>query len=153
MVIKCFFLFFSLRLQAILNFPKYCEPVVKGEGNYSFTIIVFLLKKISVRSKLLKFFPFWSSKWTWYTETLEKYWTSFEESHADCLSQGNIKVIFYVVCLLFLYLLFVIFTKVYMFSFTFFTWRKNWFQSFLIILRRTNNFQPAHCTRHISNSC
>ncbi|KAB0399119.1 hypothetical protein E2I00_017644 [Balaenoptera physalus] len=41
--------------QAVLNFPKYCEPVVKGEGNYNFTIIIFLLKKVSVISKLLKF--------------------------------------------------------------------------------------------------
>lgn len=76
--------------------------MVKGEGNYNFTVIIFLLKKISVRSKLLKFSPLWGSKWTWYSQALEKYWTSFEESHADCLSQRNIKVIFYLLYILFL---------------------------------------------------
>lgn len=35
----------------------------------------------------------WCSKWTWHSQTLEEYWTSFEEGNADCLSPGNIQVI------------------------------------------------------------
>lgn len=46
MVISAFSLFFCfLYLQAVLNFPKYCEPVVKGEGNYGCNLLIFLLKK------------------------------------------------------------------------------------------------------------
>lgn len=33
------------------------------------------------------------SEWTRHPQTLEKYWTSFEEGNADCLSPGNIQVI------------------------------------------------------------
>lgn len=33
------------------------------------------------------------SKWTWHPQALEKYWTSFEEGNANCLSPGNIQVI------------------------------------------------------------
>lgn len=104
---SAFSLFFSLYLQAVLNFPKYCEPVVKGEGNYVILLINICFEMISVRSAFLKFSPFWSSKWTWYSQTLEKYWTSFEESHADCLSQGNIKVTFCLLCIIFLSLVWI----------------------------------------------
>lgn len=62
MVVNFFLSSSLIYLQAVLNFPKYCEPVVKGEGNYVILVINTSFEKISVKSKLLVFSPRWGSQ-------------------------------------------------------------------------------------------